>query len=117
MTCCSVKCFSGLEWRKLFCGWCCQDQFWRNLIFDRLTVEPRDFLSIIFKETRADMIYKIPILGSEESLRIYVLWEHKSYNDFFAVFQADQYAGQISQKEYNQAVEEKRLNIVSKRCC
>jgi len=36
--------------------------------------------------------------------------EHKSFNDFFAIFQADGYAGQISQNEYNQAVDEKRLN-------
>ena len=81
-----------------------------KLDLDRLTVEPRDFLSIIFRETRADVIYRLPIIGSEETLRIYVLLEHKSFNDFFAVFQADQYAGQISQKEYNLAVDEERLN-------
>jgi len=81
-----------------------------KLDLDRLTVEPRDFLSIIFKETRADVIYKVPILGSEENLRIYIILEHKSFNDFFAIFQADGYAGQISQIEYNQAVDEKRLN-------
>ena len=46
-----------------------------KLDLDRLTVDPRDFLSIIFKETRADVIYKIPIVGSEESLRICVVME------------------------------------------
>jgi hypothetical protein len=81
-----------------------------KLDLDRLTIEPRDFLSLIFKETRADVIYKLPILNSEESLRIYVLLEHKSFNDFFAVFQADQYAGQISQKEYQKADDDGRLN-------
>jgi len=81
-----------------------------KLDLDRLTIEPRDFLSVIFKETRADVIYKVPILGSEENLRIYIILEHKSFNDFFAIFQADGYAGQISQNEYNQAVDEKRLN-------
>ena len=80
-----------------------------KLDLDRLTVEPKDFLSVVFKETRADIIYRVPILGREESLCIYVLLEHKSYNDFFSIFQADQYADQISQKEYQKAEDENRL--------
>ena len=80
-----------------------------KLDLDRLTIEPKDFLNVIFKETRADMIYRVPIVGREESLCIYVLLEHKSFDDFFAIFQADQYAGQINQKEYRQAKDEKRL--------
>ena len=81
-----------------------------KLDLDRLTIEPKDFLSVVFKETHADMIYRVPILGREESLCVYVLLEHKSFNDLFTIFQADQYAGQISQKEYQQAKDEKRLN-------
>jgi len=81
-----------------------------KLDLDRLTVEPRDFLSVLFKETRADVIYKVPILGCEESLRIYIILEHKSFNDFFAIFQADGYADQISLNEYQKASDEKRLN-------
>ena len=82
-----------------------------KLDLDRLTIEPREFLNIVFKETRADMIYRVPILGSDESLCIYVLLEHKSFNDFFTIFQADQYAGQISQREYQKADDEERLNV------
>lgn len=81
-----------------------------KLDLERLTIEPKDFLSIIFKETRADIIYRIPIIASKENLCVYVLLEHKSYNDIFTIFQADQYAAQISQKEYRQADDEKRLN-------
>ena len=81
-----------------------------KLDLDRLRVEPKDFLSVIFKETRADMIYRVPILGREESLCIYIILEHKSFNDFFTIFQADGYADQISQKEYQKASDEKRLN-------
>jgi len=68
-------------------------------------------LSVVFRETRADMIYRVPILGREENLCIYVLLEHKSYNDFFAIFQADQYAGQISQQELRRTIDEKRLTV------
>jgi predicted transposase/invertase (TIGR01784 family) len=82
-----------------------------KLDIDRLTVEPKDFLSVIFKETRADMVYRVPIRDCDENLCIYVLLEHKSYNDFFTIFQADQYANQISQKEYQQTENEKRLTV------
>jgi hypothetical protein len=78
---------------------------------DRLTVEPKDFLSIVFKETRADMVYRIPILGREERLCIYILLEHKSRNEFFTIFQADQYAGQINQEELRRAIDEKRSMV------
>jgi len=102
--------FEWLGVAKAFLRLVLSEPILAKLDLDRLTIEPRDFLSIIFKETRADVIYRLPIIGSEEALRIYVVLEHKSYNDFFAIFQADQYAGQISQKEYNEAVDAKRLN-------
>lgn len=80
-----------------------------KLDLDDLKIEPKDFLSIVFKETRADMIYRVPILGREESLCVYVLLEHKSFDDFWTILQADGYAGQISQEELRQARNEKRL--------
>jgi len=82
-----------------------------RLDLDGLTIEPKDFLSVLFKETRADMLYRVPIVGRDESLCVYVLLEHKSYNDFFTIFQADQYAGQINQDELRRAVDEKRLTV------
>ena len=50
-----------------------------KLGLDWLTVEPRDFLSILLKETRTDMTYKIPIVGSEESLRIYIVMKPSGF--------------------------------------
>jgi predicted transposase YdaD len=82
-----------------------------KLDLDNLTIEPGDFLSTVFRETRADMIYRLPILGRKESLCVYVVLEHKSYNDFFAIFQADGYASQISQREFRQADDEERLTV------
>ena len=103
--------FQWLGLAKAFLRLVLSEPVLAKLDFDRLTIEPRDFLSVIFKETRADMIYRVPILGREESLCIYVLLEHKSFNDYFTIFQADQYADQISLREYRQAAEEKRLNV------
>jgi len=103
--------FQWLELAKAFLRLVLAAPILAKLDLDRLTVEPKDFLSVVFKETRADMIYRVPILGCEESLCVYVLLEHKSFNDFFTIFQADQYAGQISQKEYQKAEDEKRLSV------
>ena len=50
-----------------------------KLDLDNLTIEPKDFLSVVFRETHADMIYRVPIVGRDESLCVYVLLEHKSY--------------------------------------
>jgi len=103
--------FQWIELAKAFLRFVLPGPILAKLNLDGLTVEPKDFLSVVFRETRADMIYRIPILGREESLCIYVLLEHKSYNDFFTIFQADQYAGQINQQELRRAIDEKRLTV------
>ncbi len=103
--------FQWLELAKAFLRFVLPKKVLEKLDLDGLTIEPKDFLSLIFRETRADMIYRIPILGCEQSLCVYILLEHKSYNDFLAIFQADQYAGQIGQDEIRQAQDEKRLTV------
>lgn len=103
--------FQWIELAKAFLKKVLPKVVLERLDIDGLTVEPKDFLSLLFRETRADMIYRIPIHGSERSLCVYVLLEHKSYNDFLTIFQADQYAGQIGQEEIRKAQDEKRLTI------
>ena len=103
--------FQWLELAKAFLRSVLPVAILAKLELDGLTIEPKDFLSVVFKETRADMVYRIPIRGRAECLCIYVLLEHKSYNDFFTVFQADQYASQISLEEFLLAKDEKRLTV------
>lgn len=103
--------FQGVELARSFLRFVLPEPVLAKLDLSLLTVEPKDFLSVVFKETRADMIYRIPIHGSSERLCVYVLLEHKSYSDFWTIFQADQYAGQISQREIRQAQDEKRFTM------
>ena len=102
--------FAWTELAEAFLRFVLPKKVLEKLDLDGLPVEPKDFLSVIFRETRADMVYRVPILGSEQTLCVYVLLEHKSYDDQLAIFQADQYAGQIGQNEVRRAQDEKRLN-------
>jgi len=52
-----------------------------------LTVESRDFSDDMFKETTADMLYKVPVKGTDEYINFFVLVEHKSYQDYPTIFQ------------------------------
>jgi len=103
--------FQWIELAKAFLRFVLPVPILSRLDIDGLTIEPKDFLSVVFRETRADMIYRVPLLGREESLCVYILLEHKSFNDFFTIFQADQYAGQINQQELRRAADDKRLTV------
>jgi hypothetical protein len=103
--------FQWIELAKSFLRFKLPTPILEKLELDGLTVEPKDFLSVVFRETRADMIYRVPIRGHAADLCVYVLLEHKSYNDVFTIFQADQYAGQLSQEELRLAIDEKRLTV------
>lgn len=85
-------------------------QISEKLDIDRLAVESQEFLSVIFRKTRADMIYSVPILGREELLRIFVILEHKIKDEFHAIFQANQYGCRLGQEEIRIAKREKRFN-------
>lgn len=65
------------------------------LELDALTVAPTDTIATHFRKMRADVIYNVPVRGSDEHVSVYVVLEHKSYDDFWAVHQAWQYAVQI----------------------
>lgn len=65
------------------------------LDLDALTPAPTDTIATHFRKMRADVIYNVPVRGSGEYVSVYVVMEHKSYDDFWAVHQAWQYAVQI----------------------
>lgn len=76
-----------------------------KLDLEKLTIERKDFIGPTFRETRADMIYRLPIRGSDQSICVYAVLEHKSVDDFFTIFQAFYYAIQINLREMQLAKE------------
>ena len=75
-----------------------------QLDVDNLTVEPSHFFdSNVNSDAYADMVYRIPLKDDPKSkVTVYALLEHKSYNDFRAVFQLGYYAMQILHRESKQ---------------
>lgn len=68
----------------------------------KLTIEKRRFFDYrIFKESFADMIYRIPLLNkSKQSVRTFIVLEHKSYYFFLTIFQLAYYTMQIMLQDF-----------------
>jgi len=58
-----------------------------HLDLDNLTVESRHFIDDMFKETIADVVYKVPVVGTDEYIHFFILVEHKSRQDYPTIFQ------------------------------
>ena len=50
----------------------------KQLDLDKLTVKKMRFRDALFRETRPDIVYDVPILGTDEHVRFYVIIEHIS---------------------------------------
>jgi Putative transposase, YhgA-like. len=68
----------------------------KRLDIDKLTVEKTKF-----RETRPDVVYKVPIIGAEGHISFHVIIEHKSSDDHSAIYQIWQYVGQLCIQDVN----------------
>ena len=66
-----------------------------RLDIEKLTVEQEKLVDDVFRETRPDIVYHVPILGVDERVSFQVVLEHKSYDDHSAIFQLWKYLGQL----------------------
>ena len=80
------------------------------LDLDGLTVEPRHLTDELFKEFITDVVYRVPIKGTDQYADFFVFLEHKSNNDGWTIFQLWIYVVLICLQEYRRAEHEKRLN-------
>lgn len=65
------------------------------LDLDALEVLPTDFLTRRFQNLHCDVIYRVPQKDSQVLLHFYVILEHKSRNEYGAVFQVVRYGFQL----------------------
>jgi len=59
----------------------------KQLELEKLTVQKPKFRDVLFRETRPDVVYKVPICGIDDYVSIRVIVEHKSSDDHSAIFQ------------------------------
>jgi hypothetical protein len=75
----------------------------------KLTVTVRHFRDEHFQEFRADMVYEIPLKNTpNKHVKIYIVIEHKSYDDAHTMSQLLKYEQQIIDHEIALAKKEKR---------
>jgi predicted transposase/invertase (TIGR01784 family) len=65
------------------------------LSLENLELTKETFISKKFKESRTDLLFKVPLQNSDSSIYIYLLFEHKSYYDPKIFFQLLEYLSKI----------------------
>ena len=79
-----------------------------HLDMENLTVESRHLADDLFRETIADVIYRVPIKGTEECVNFFIIIEHKSYQDYRTIFQLWGYVFRICFREFYATDESER---------
>jgi hypothetical protein len=81
-----------------------------RLDIEALTIEPKKLFDVLFKETRADVIYRVPIRDSAMHIDFFIILEHKSFDDFWTIFQVFCYVARLCEREFKTAKEEGRVD-------
>ena len=76
---------------------------------DRLELSTESFLDEELKKLYADVLYRIPVKGSDENIVVFVLIELKTESDKGTVFQQTKYIVRIWDQELRKAEQEGRL--------
>ena len=81
-----------------------------RLDLDGLTAEPRHITDELFKTLIADVVYRVPIKGTDSHINFFIILEHKSYNDFWTIFQLWGYVSHVIRQEFKTADDAKRVS-------
>ena len=81
-----------------------------RLDIDNLQIDPESYIDDDLKRLLADVVYRIPVKGSDESIVVYILIELKTENDKWTIFQLAKYVIRIWDRELKLAEKEKRLD-------
>ena len=80
------------------------------LDLDGLTAEHRHITDELFKTLIADVVYRVPIKGTDNHIDFFIILEHKSYNDFWTIFQLWGYVSHVIRQEFKAADGAKQIN-------
>ena len=94
--------------RKLL-EWHLSSAMLKLLDLDRMECQKDSLLDEQLKAYYTDLLYKIPIRGTDENIVVFILVEHKTSPARWTMFQILQYIVQVWQREFNAAKEQGRL--------
>ena len=95
---------------RKFLKWKLKPEITELLDLDRLELSSESFLEEDLKKLYADVLYRIPVKDSDESIVVFVLIELKTESDKWTVFQQAKYIIRIWDQEYRKAKKAKRLD-------
>jgi predicted transposase YdaD len=75
----------------------------RCLDLKGLVIEKRHMDDDLFKGVIADVVYRVPVKGTQKYVSFFVILEHKSYQDFLTVFQLWGYVYTLCRREFQAA--------------
>ena len=82
------------------------------LNLDELTIQPRHVSDdMTVKDRIADVIYRVPVRGTDHHIDLFVILEHKSYNDLWTVFQLWRYVYFVCRQEYEKTEDAGRGHV------
>jgi predicted transposase/invertase (TIGR01784 family) len=79
------------------------------LDLEKLTIDPESYIEDDLKKLYADVVYRIPIKKSKKNIVVFVLFELKTKNNKWTIFQIVKYIIRIWNREWRKAKKEKRL--------
>ena len=103
-----AKCFEDLEIARAFFSHYLPPTILEQLELERIELEQGSYVDEEFRRSYSDLTYKVPLRekpSADGPLRayIYILVEHKSESDEFAIFQLLRYMVRIWQRELERA--------------
>ena len=79
------------------------------LDLDRTELQKDSFIDDELKTHYSDLLYKIPVKGTDKNIFVFVLLEHKTKSEYWTMLQMLRYIVQIWRREYKAAEVEGRL--------
>ena len=110
------KGFENLEVVVAFCRHFIDDKILDLVDIDRVGVEKGSFVDERLKNRYSDLLFSVPLRGTGEDdpdlvVRIYILIEHKSWSDRWAILQILAYMADIWKQEVSNAEEPAQLEL------
>jgi predicted transposase/invertase (TIGR01784 family) len=79
------------------------------LDLDHMEMQKDSLIDEKLKTHYTDLLYKIPVQGTDKNIVVFILLEHKAASEYWTMLQVLRYVVEIWCREYNAAIEQNRL--------
>ena len=80
------------------------------LDLDGIIAEPRHITDELFQHLIADVVFRVPVKGTDKHIDFFILLEHKSWNDRWTIFQLWCYVLHVIRQEFKRAKDAEQVD-------